>query len=109
IRDYVHVTDLARAHVLALDHLMGGGASAKLNLGTGKGTSVRDIVKAVERVSGRRVPLRIGPRRDGDAPAIYADPRKAAEVLGFRTAFNDIEAMVETAWRFHTRVAEHVA
>lgn len=101
VRDYVHVTDLARAHVLAIKHLLDGGESLRLNLGTGRGTSVRKIIKAVEQVSGRAVPVKVSPRREGDPPTLYADPAEAERVLGFRTLFNDIAETMETAWRFH--------
>lgn len=101
VRDYVHVTDLARAHVLALAHLLDGGRSLVLNLGTGRGTSVREIIAAVERVSGRRVPVRVSPRRAGDPPRLWADPSEAWRVLGFKTRFNDLDEIMETAWRFH--------
>ncbi|MBU1042262.1 MAG: UDP-glucose 4-epimerase GalE [Proteobacteria bacterium] len=102
IRDYIHVVDLARAHVMALQHLLGGGESLRLNLGTGRGTSVREIISAVERISGRSVPVAVLPRREGDPPLLYADPAMATEVLGFRTKFNDIDEIMQTAWRFHT-------
>jgi len=101
VRDYVHVTDLARAHVLALEHLLDRGESLALNLGTGRGTSVREVLAAVERVSGRSVPVRVLPRRAGDPPMLYADPRLAEQVLGFKTRFNDIGETIESAWRFH--------
>jgi UDP-arabinose 4-epimerase len=101
IRDYIHVTDLARAHVLALEHLLGKGESLCLNLGTGRGASVREIISAVERVSGRALPVKVSARREGDPPLLFADPSKAAGVLGFKTRFNDIGEIMETAWRFH--------
>jgi len=101
VRDYVHVTDLARAHVLALEHLLERGESLALNLGTGRGTSVREVLSAVERVSGRSVPVRVLPRRAGDPPMLYADPTLAEQTLGFRTRFNDIGEIIESAWRFH--------
>jgi UDP-arabinose 4-epimerase len=101
VRDYVHVTDLARAHVLAIGRLLDGGESLRLNLGTGRGTSVREIIRAVERVSGRAVPVKVSPRRAGDPPMLYADPAEAERVLGFRTRFNDIHEIMDTAWRFH--------
>jgi len=101
VRDYVHVTDLARVHVLALAHLLDKEQSLVLNLGTGRGTSVREIIAAVERVSGRKVPVRVSPRRAGDPPMLYADPSEAERVLGFRTRYNDVGEIMETAWRFH--------
>ncbi|WP_044561990.1 UDP-glucose 4-epimerase GalE [Azospirillum sp. B4] len=100
LRDFVHVSDLARGHVLALEHLLRGGTSLRLNLGTGRATSIRDLVRAVERVSGRPVPCLVSPRRAGDPPAIYAAPDKARAILGFTTEYDDIDAIAATAWRF---------
>lgn len=94
IRDYIHVDDLARAHVLALKSLHADGQSLKLNLGTGRGTSVRQVLDAVERVTGRKVPVIEAPRRPGDPPELVADPARAEEVLGFRTRWNDIDDIV---------------
>lgn len=97
VRDYVHVADLARAHVLALGHLAGGGESVALNLGTGRGLSVLEIAAAIERVTGRTVPMRLAPRRAGDPPVLAADPSRAAEVLGFRAELSDIDTIVAHA------------
>ncbi|EEW26444.1 UDP-glucose 4-epimerase GalE [Rhodobacter ferrooxidans] len=97
VRDYIHVSDLARAHVLALRHLLAGRGSVALNLGTGQGTSVRQIVAAVENVTGRRVPVQDLPRRPGDPPILLADPGKAAQVLDFRPDHSDITSMVRHA------------
>ena len=103
IRDYVHVSDLARWHVAALDRLAEGTPFLALNLGTGRGRSVREVVAAVERVTGRTVPLAIGPRRDGDPPVLVADPGRAKDILGATPRFADLETMVETAWRWLRR------
>ncbi len=97
IRDYVHVSDLARAHVLALRHLTGGGASLELNLGTGRGHSVRQVLGAVEQVTGRAIPVRIGPRRPADPPELTADGSRAKDVLGFRPEHPDLKTMVRHA------------
>ncbi|WP_431227384.1 UDP-glucose 4-epimerase GalE [Burkholderia contaminans] len=97
IRDYVHVSDLADAHLKATAYLCGGGHSVALNLGTGKGTSVLDALRAVEAVTGRRVPTVTAARRPGDPPELYADATKAALVLGWRPRFTAIEPMVEHA------------
>lgn len=99
-RDYIHVMDLAEAHVAALRHLLAGGASTAVNLGTGQGASVRKIIRTVESVTGRNVPTVEGPRRVGDPPALVADPRRAEAVLGWR-AHADLTAMVEDAWCWH--------
>ena len=102
IRDYVHVLDLAHAHVRALDHLASGGPSVTLNLGTGRGASVREVVAAVRAATGRPVPVREVPRRAGDPAAVWADAGRASEVLGW-TARHDLDSIVATAWAWHER------
>lgn len=97
IRDYIHVSDLARAHVMALDHLAQGGESLALNLGTGRGQSVREIIAAVERVTGLPVPMVEAPRRAGDPPELTADPSRAKQALGFSARFTDIDTIVAHA------------
>ncbi|RAZ83763.1 UDP-glucose 4-epimerase GalE [Cereibacter johrii] len=97
IRDYIHVADLARAHVLALGRLMAGGESLAVNLGTGRGQSVREIVSAIERITGRAVPVRLEARRPGDPAELVADPALAAAELGFRTRISDIASIVRHA------------
>ena len=97
IRDYVHVCDLADAHVAALRHLLEGGESASLNLGTGTGLSVREIVDAVERVTGLAVPCRIAARRPGDPALLVADGALAKRQLGFSPKRSDVESMVRSA------------
>jgi UDP-glucose-4-epimerase GalE len=106
IRDYIHVDDLAHGHLLALRYLIDGGQSQQLNLGTGHGYSVREIVDAVEKVTGRKVEYGIGPRRAGDPPELTADTTKAREVLGFETSVSDLETIVSTAWKFHLSTAK---
>jgi len=101
VRDYIHVTDLAQAHVLALGKLLAGGASSTYNLGTGTGNSVREVIQAVERVSGKPVPVAEGPRRAGDSPGLYADSGAIIRELGWKPRYMDINAIVETAWRWH--------
>jgi len=103
VRDYIHVLDLADAHVRALRHLANGGESGALNLGTGRGTSVREIVQTVERVTGRKVPHSMAPRREGDPPSLVADPARAREVLGWEPRYVDIAQTIETAVRWHSR------
>jgi UDP-arabinose 4-epimerase len=103
IRDYIHVDDLATAHVLALDRLCAGGSSIALNLGTGRGYSVRDVIAAAERVCGRAVPARDAPRRLGDPPALVADPSLAAQILGWRAACSDLETIIRTAFAWESR------
>ncbi len=100
IRDYIHVEDLATAHVKALDYLLAGGQSTQLNLGTGEGYSVMQIIHAVERVTGLKVPYSVGPRRAGDPPILVAKTHKAKAVLGFETAQSDLDTIISTAWNF---------
>jgi UDP-glucose-4-epimerase GalE len=102
-RDYVHVSDLAAGHVQALDYLGRGGATTAVNLGTGRAFSVREVVAAAERVTGRRVPVREAARRAGDPPVLVADATRARMVLGFAPGFTEIGPIVETAWRWHKR------
>ncbi|WP_117000594.1 UDP-glucose 4-epimerase GalE [Desertimonas flava] len=101
IRDYIHVDDLADAHVRALAYLAGGGASIALNVGTGIGSSVLDVIKATERAAGRPVPHDIVGRRAGDPVATYADPTLINATLGW-TATKTLDDIVETAWRWHS-------
>lgn len=101
VRDYIHVTDLADAHVLALAHLLDGGAGGMLNLGTGTGNSVLEVVAAVRRAGGGDVPYAEAPRRAGDPPALVASAARAREVLGWTPRLTDIDTVVDTAWRWH--------
>jgi UDP-arabinose 4-epimerase len=100
IRDYIHVVDLARAHVLAVEHLLNGGGNLVLNLGTGRGTSIKEIVDAIDRLTGRKVPVEMRARRAGDPPVLYADPAEAAAKLGFRTLHSDLDTIIRTAAPF---------
>jgi len=100
IRDYVHVNDLADAHVRSINALANHGGSIVANLGTGEGHSVRQIVDMVEKVSGRLVRVVEQPRRAGDPPALVADPAKAKEVLGWTAVHSDLETIVSTAWEW---------
>ncbi|HET6879506.1 MAG TPA: UDP-glucose 4-epimerase GalE [Pirellulales bacterium] len=101
IRDYIHVDDLASAHALALDRLKPG-EGLKLNLGTGTGHSVREVIEACRRVTGREIPLKIGPRRPGDPPELVADSRRARQVLDWTPKYLELDALVATAWRWHS-------
>lgn len=101
IRDYVHVLDLCRAHLLALESLLSNGESGIFNLGSGRGFSVREVVRSVERVSGKSVPIEESGQRDGDPPALVASHRNACAVLGWKPVFQDLDAIVDTAWRWH--------
>jgi UDP-glucose-4-epimerase GalE len=101
IRDYIHVSDLADAHVRALAYLREGGRSVALNLGSGRGYSVRDVIAAVEHVGGRPVPVRETLRRPGDPPALVADSKRARELLGWQPRYADLKQIVRTAWNWH--------
>jgi UDP-glucose 4-epimerase len=100
IRDYVHVDDLAAAHLAALDRLQDG-VGVKLNLGTGRGTSVREVIDACRKVTGHAIPVEIGQRRPGDPPELVADSSLARETLGWTPKYMEIGPIVETAWRWH--------
>jgi UDP-glucose 4-epimerase len=100
IRDYIHVTDLAQAHILSVEALMGGAPSNKFNVGTGTGFSVREVLQAVERVTGKKVPYKVGPRREGDPPALVADSTKLKKTLGWSPKYADLETIVKHAWAF---------
>ncbi len=100
IRDYVHVEDLASAHLKALDHLQPG-QGIQLNLGTGRGTSVREVIEACRRVTGHPIPEVLGERRPGDPDALVADASQAHTVIGWQPQYMDIERIVETAWGWH--------
>jgi UDP-glucose 4-epimerase len=100
LRDYVHVNDLALAHYLALESLRAGGASNAYNLGNGRPTSVRDVITSVERVTGKRVPHDVAPRREGDPAALYAASDRVKRELGWKPEYEDLDVIVETAWRW---------
>jgi len=100
IRDYVHVNDLGAAHVLALDKITPG-EGMHLNLGTGRGFSVREVIEACRKVTGHAIPSRVAGRRAGDPPSLVADSRKAQHTLGWKPQFTCLEEIVETAWRWH--------
>ncbi|MBI1853716.1 MAG: UDP-glucose 4-epimerase GalE [Planctomycetes bacterium] len=104
IRDYVHVTDLADAHCLALDALRRGGDGGVFNLGNGAGYSVRSVVAAAERVVGKPIPTQIAPRRPGDPPVLVASSDRAARELGWKPKFADLDVIVSTAWNW---IREH--
>jgi UDP-glucose 4-epimerase len=106
IRDYIHVADLADAHVRALDRLAGGGETRAYNLGTGSGVSVREILDGIEKVTGKAVPHRLGPRRPGDPPVLVSDPSRARAELGWEPRMSDIETIIATAWAWHQKGAE---
>jgi UDP-glucose-4-epimerase GalE len=101
LRDYIHVADLADAHVKALDAIVETGRSSVYNLGTGRPHSVKEVIDAVERVTGNKVPWTLGPRRAGDPAVLYAAPQKAQNELHWKPRFMDVESIVRTAWNWH--------
>lgn len=103
IRDYIHVSDLAEAHVLAVEHLLNGGASNVFNVGTGHGHSVKEVLESVERVTGKEVPHTVGPRREGDPPRLVANSQKLQTTLGWKPTRTDLDRIVDDAWTFATR------
>jgi UDP-glucose-4-epimerase GalE len=100
IRDYIHVDDLAEAHILALEHLCGGGASERFNVGTGAGRSVLEVIGAAEEVTGKKVPYVVGPRRPGDPPNLVAAADKLRAALGWAPRYADLRTIIEHAWEF---------
>jgi UDP-glucose 4-epimerase len=108
LRDYIHVQDLCDAHLLALQALAGGGASARYNLGNGNGHSIREVIAAAERVTGRRIACVSGPRRDGDPARLVADAALARRHLGWQPQYGDLDTIIAHAWaweRQHHRAA----
>ena len=101
VRDYVHVADLAQAHILALDYLLAGGEPAAFNLGCGRGFTVREVLAAASRVAGREISFRDGPRRAGDPPVLVASNARAAERLGWSPRYTDLDEIISTAWTWH--------
>ena len=101
VRDYIHVCDLADAHILALDRLINGGASDVFNLGNGAGFTVKEVIEAARRVTGEPIPAEICARRSGDPAQLVASSEKAKSVLGWNPRYNDLEYIIETAWKWH--------
>jgi len=106
IRDYIHVSDLAQAHIVSIEHLLRGGKSDVFNVGTGVGQSVKQVLAAVEKVTGTKVPHTIGPRREGDPPSLVADSRRLQSSLGWHPQRADLERIVADAWAFAQKMKE---
>lgn len=109
IRDYIHISDLSSAHLLALKHLQRGGGSEFINLGNGNGYSVREVIEAARKVTGREIKAKVTPRRAGDPSRLIADAGKASEVLGWNPKFPEIEKIIESAWNWHQKHPEGYA
>jgi UDP-glucose 4-epimerase len=103
IRDYVHISDLAEAHILALKHLRQGGQTDFLNLGTGDGYSVMDVIECARKVTGKAIPVKIEARRAGDPPKLVADSRKARSVLGWQPAMSDLSSILRSQWEWRQK------
>jgi UDP-glucose 4-epimerase len=100
VRDYVHVDDLAAAHLLALEKLAPG-VGLQMNLGSGRGASVREVIESCRRVTGHEIPVVIGARRPGDPPELIADASLARQSLGWRPRYTELDEIVASAWRWH--------
>lgn len=100
-RDYIHVNDIASAHLAALDYMDANPGAHDFNLGNGNGFTIMEVLEAAEKVTGRKIPYRIGPRREGDAAALVADSSRAKTLLGWTPEMPDIETIIETAWNWH--------
>jgi len=105
IRDYIHVSDLADAHLASLEYLSQGGESEIFNLGNGKGFSVKEVIKTVKKVSGKNISTRIAGRREGDPPVLVGSSQKAKNILGWKLKYADLEAIVETAFEWHKKIS----
>lgn len=101
IRDYVHVTDLARAHVMALEYLEKNNKSLKLNLGTEKGTTVKELIDTARKITGKEIPVENAPRREGDPASLYATSKLAKETLDWEPTYSDVETLVRTTWEVY--------
>jgi UDP-glucose 4-epimerase len=106
VRDYVHVIDLAQAHILALKRLLDGGMSDAFNLGNSKGFSVKEVIEVAKKVTGIDFKVTITERREGDPPVLVADATKAKEVLGWNPQYADLETIIESAWKWHQKVSK---
>jgi len=104
VRDYIHVNDIALAHIKAIEAFGNGLTKAEVNIGTGQGVSNLQILETIEKVTGMAVPYDAAPRRDGDLTRLYADASHAKHVLGFEPEYSDLTNIIKTAWGFHRKV-----
>ena len=103
VRDYIHVTDLAQAHILAVDYLLNGGESNIFNLGNGKGLTVKEVIEVARKVTGNSIPAVVSPRRDGDPAQLIASSKKAKEILGWKPEHDSLEEIIQSAWNWHKK------
>jgi UDP-glucose 4-epimerase len=108
IRDYIHVTDLADAHIRTLEYLQGGGEPSVFNLGNGSGYSVSEVINAAEAVTKKKIEVEDAPRREGDPPVLIGNAKKAIEVLGWKTKYASIDDIVKTAWEWHKKLNKEI-
>lgn len=101
VRDYIHISDLSQAHLLALEYLQNVGKSEFINLGNGNGFSVKEVIETARKVTGREIKIEIAPRRAGDPSRLVGDSSKAREVLGWKPEFSELEKIIESAWKWH--------
>lgn len=106
VRDYIHVSDLASAHVLGIDYLRNGGSSTAMNVGTGEGQSVQQVIAAVERISGLTVPSKFSPRREGDSPMLVAEANRIRKALGWKPTHSGLDQIVATAYAWHQKTRD---
>ena len=105
IRDYIHVSDLSRAHLLGLEYLNGGGASTAVNLGNGRGFSVMEVIEAARKVTGKEIPVVMEARRPGDPSSLIANAAKAKDLLRWTPAITSIEEIIRSAWKWYEQDA----
>ena len=103
VRDYIHITDLAQAHILAVDYLLNGGESNIFNLGNGKGFTVKEVIEVARKVTGNSIPAVVSPRRDGDPAQLIASSKKAKEILGWKPEHDSLEEIIQSAWNWHKK------
>ncbi|WP_017663316.1 UDP-glucose 4-epimerase GalE [Baaleninema simplex] len=103
VRDYIHVCDLAQAHVLGLEYLLKGGRSQTFNLGNGNGFSVKEVIEVAREVTGREIPVKLGERRSGDTPVLVGSSAKAREILGWQPQYAELHDIVAHAWQWHQK------
>jgi UDP-glucose-4-epimerase GalE len=109
IRDYIHVDDLAQAHIQAINYLADDSPSVMLNCGTGKGHSVREVIDTIHAVTGRRVPANVGPRREGDPPVLVASAQKIRDLFRWKPQYTELRPIIETAWTWFERGGRYPA
>lgn len=103
IRDYIHVEDLGNAHILGLKYLLNGGKSEIFNLGNGNGFSVKEVIETAEKITGKKIKIKYGDRREGDPPILIAGSKKARQMLNWQPQYNDLETIITHAWQWHLK------